>query len=147
MARCSAVNVAAGVGTTARPGTSLYATAAISLYAREVGTFNTTTTAARYEVLRLTNATTQGAGITETALFPSDHTVLGTAFLAHTADTGQGGIIAPMPVGAAIGAGTILTYYGENGGIMIPVGTANGIGIQLATGTGQIRDDYFIWDE
>lgn len=148
MARCSVTQIGAGAGSTTLPSTSLYAVANFDLVAREAGAFNTTTTAARMEAVRLNSAGTQGAGLTEANIFPATHTIQGTGFAAHSS-TGPtlGAIVGPMPLGAAVGAGTILTWYGEGNGIHIPAGTANGLGIMTASGTGQISDDYIIWDE
>lgn len=127
---------------------SVYAIAGGGFTLREAGVFNTTTTAARYALVRLTAAGTPGAAITE-AKFGTDEqpTPTMTAFLGHTADATLGAFIAVMPLGAAVGAGTILTFYGEGNGIQVPAGTGNGIGIILLAGTGQVCDAYMIWDE
>jgi len=62
-----------------------------------------------------------------------------------TGPTITGGFYATATLGAAAGAGIIWTF-GERG-ILIPKGTGNGVGIVVATGTGQILDWYIIWDE
>lgn len=148
MARYSA-ECTTGAGSTTLPIMSLYAPANQRLILREVGVFNTTTTAVviGLKLVRLTTAATQGAALTEAQFDPDAPANVGTAFNTHSS-TGPslGADIAAMPVGAAIGAGTILTFYGENNGIIIPKGTANGVGI-LPLGTGQICTAYFIWDE
>ena len=56
-----------------------------------------------------------------------------------------GQILRQGTLGAAAGAGVIWTF--GNGGIVVPSGTANGIGIIVPTGTGQICDIEFTWDE
>ena len=48
-------------------------------------------------------------------------------------------------LGAAVGSGWVWTFGDE--GLQIPEGTANGIGIYIPTGTGQILDYYIFWDE
>jgi hypothetical protein len=146
--RASAVAAGAIAGTVLRPSMSVYAVAGRGFVLREAGIFNTTTTAARYALVRLTAAGTPGAAITE-AKFGTDEqeAPVMTAFLGHTADATLGAFIAAMPIGAAIGAGTILTFYGEGNGIQVPAGTGNGVGIILLAGTGQVSDLYMIWDE
>jgi len=146
MARCAAYVLASGAGSATLPIASLYAPATQDLRVREVGVFNTTTTAAGLKLIKVSTTGTQGATITETNLDTLNHTILGTAFNTHSVAPTLGGEIAPCPVGAAIGAGTILTFYGENNGILIPQGTGNGLAV-LPTGTGQICQVYFIWDE
>ena len=48
-------------------------------------------------------------------------------------------------LGAAVGAGVIWTF--GDVGISITKGIANGVGIIVATGTGQVLDWYAVWDE
>jgi hypothetical protein len=49
-------------------------------------------------------------------------------------------------LGAAIGSAIIWTFGGDVG-MNAAVGTGNGIGIYIPTGTGQILDFYFLWNE
>jgi hypothetical protein len=147
MARYSA-EVTTGAGSTTLPIISLYASASGRLVVREVGVFNTTTTAPTVglKLVRLTSTGTQGAAITVNKYNPDDAAATGTPRTTHTVAPGLGTDIAAMPVGAAIGAGTILTFYGENNGLHIASGTGNGIGI-LPLGTGAVCTAYIIWDE
>jgi hypothetical protein len=147
MARCSATALAVNANSTTLPNASLYAPAGQGLILREVGVFNNGTNAVRMKLVRLSTTGTQGTGLTETALWPSDHTVLGTAFPAHSGAPTIAFDIAPMPVGASVGAGTILTFYGEGGGIQILAGTGNGVGVVDVAAVSQAVDVYFIWDE
>ena len=145
MARQSVGALSAGAGSTTLPLMSLYGAAANGGKLREVGIFNTTSVALAVALRRLTTAGTQGAGLTEA---PHDPAVppLMTAFNTHTgaptlgADLGYRAVI-----GAVVGAGVIWTM-GDNG-IIIPVGTGNGIGVIIENGTGQICQIYFVWDE
>lgn len=137
--------VAGGVGTTARPSVSLYSPAGNGLTIREIAVWNTTAVACTYKILRLTNATGQGTGLTEVEFTPDFRDPTGTAFDTHSADTGQGAVIRYMPIGAAVGAGYYYTFGGL--GLWVPSGTANGVGIQLATGTGQILAYHIDWEE
>ena len=70
---------------------------------------------------------------------------LSTGFAGHTADGGTGQVIRQASLGAAIGSGVIWTF--GDAGLVIVLGTANGIGIHCPTGTGQICDYYIDWDE
>jgi hypothetical protein len=135
MSRHSVANRSTVVGTSARAIASVFSTATV---------FNTTTTAVAVSLVRFTNATGVGAGLTEVDHDPAK-LALATAFAGHTADGGVGSAFYQAALGAAIGSGIIWTC-GDNG-IVVPVGTANGIGIICPTGTGQILDYYYVWDE
>jgi hypothetical protein len=144
MARVAVAGRSSAVPTAAR-GPSVYATAASGrLVIREVGVFNTTTTAISVAVARATTTGTQGAGLTEENVSDQTHAILGTAFNTHTADA----TVVPVrqaSVGAAIGAGTIFTF-GEQG-LIIDEAATNGIVITAPQGTGQHIDFYIEWDE
>jgi hypothetical protein len=137
-----------GAGSTTLPIGSVYAAAGSGFILREVGVFNTTTTAVvlGLKLVRLTSAGTQGAGVTANVFSGYSPAAAATAKQTHTGAPTLGADIAQMPAGAAIGAGTILTFYGETSGLVVLAGTANGIGI-LPLGTGQICTVTFIWDE
>ena len=147
MARFSVAGRATVVGTAARAIASLFAIASKGFRLREVGVFNTTATAVAVALARFTNATGVGAGLTEAEwdggvdqLAPSV-----TGFAGHTADGGVGDALRQASLGAAIGSGIIWTF-GDTGLVVIP-GTANGIGILIPIGTGQLLDYYYDWDE
>lgn len=139
-------------GTTARPKISLYTPAASTGILREVGIFNTTATAVELFLTRLTTTGTQGAGLTEARYNPKGPPALCTAFTTHTADSTSFGddLGYRVVLGAAIGSGVIWTF-GDHG---IQIGepdavelVTNGIGLVLATGTDQVCQTYFVWDE
>ena len=150
MARFSA-GARTTAGTTARPMMSLYTPAASNGTLREVGCFNTTATAVEIFLTRLTDTGTQGAGLTEARHNIKGPPALCTAFTTHTADATLGEDLGYRAVlGAAVGSGVIWTF-GDTG-IVIGLPDAvelvtNGIGIILETGTGQICQTYFVWDE
>lgn len=132
---------------TAVRGPSIYGIANKGGRLREVGIFNTTATALAVALVRASAAGTQGAALTAVNW---DHLLNAaapqvTAFNTHTADATVGSPFRYASLGAAIGAGVIWTFGDE--GILIPPGTANGLVIILPTGTGQICDFYFDWDE
>lgn len=131
-------------GTTVRALFSLFGTANNGGAVREVGVINTTSTALAVALVRLTNATGVGSGLTEADHFPDSPAIL-TGFAGHTADGGVGQVIAQASIGAAVGAGVVWTF--GDSGLIIPKGTANGIGVIIPTGTGQICDYWMVWDE
>lgn len=145
MARNSIAGRSTVVGTTVRAGASLFAIASRTMKVREVGIFNTTAVAFAAALARFTNATGVGAGLTEAPWDTEGPAPNGTGFAGHTADGAVGGVFRQASLPAAIGGGVIWTF-GETG-LVIPAGTANGIGIICPTGTGQIFDYYFDWDE
>jgi hypothetical protein len=133
------------VGTSARAMMSIFATASGNLKLREVGVFNTTTTAVAIALARFTAATNVGAGQTEGEYDTDGVPPLATVFAGHTGDGTVGQILRQATLGAAAGAGVIWTF--GDSGIVVPSGTANGIGIIVPTGTGQICDLYVDWEE
>jgi hypothetical protein len=51
-------------------------------------------------------------------------------------------------LGAAIGSGIIWTFGGgKTPGLIVPNTANDGMGIIIPTGTGQVCDIYFVWDE
>jgi len=145
MARYSIAGRSTVAGTAVRAMASLFAAAGSGGRIREVGVFNTTTTALAVGLIRFTNATGVGAGLTEGEYDENGPPPLCTGFAGHTADGGTGQVIRQASLGAAIGSGVIWTF--GDSGLVIVLGTANGIGIHCPTGTGQICDYYIDWDE
>jgi hypothetical protein len=145
MARFSIAGRSTVVGTTVRAVASLFAVASRTMKLREVGVFNTTSTAVAVALVRFTNATGVGAGLTEVAYDEAANAPNGTGFAGHTADGAVGSPLRQASLGAAVGSGVIWTF-GDTG-IIVAAGTANGVGIICPTGTGQILDYYYDWDE
>lgn len=145
MARHTIAGRSTVVGTNVRAQFSLFATAAVRPRILEIGVSNTTATAVALAVVRFTNATGVGAGLTEAYVDDDVHTPIATGFAGHTADGGVGGVLRQASLGAAIGAGYIWTFSGS--GLEIPAGTANGVGVTVPTGTGQITDYWLEWEE
>jgi len=138
--------LASGIGTTARPCVSVMAPAGNGFRVRELACFNTTITSCVYKWARITAAGTPGADLTEVEWDEAGVAATATAKDAHSADATIGATIEYMPIGAAIGAGYYWTYY-DGGGITIAAGTGNGIGLVLASGTGQILSYKIAWEE
>lgn len=144
MARCSVAGRTSAVPTAAR-GPSVYATTGVKPRIREIGVFNTTTTAAAVAVCRATATGTQGAALTEVCEDDDVHTIITTGFNTHTADATVGSPVRQASVGAAIGSGVIWTFGGD--GLVLDNATTAGIVITCPTGTGQHLDFYITWDE
>lgn len=145
MARYSSGMTAAGAGTSLRPIFGLLNTASVTGLIREVGIFNTTTTACTYRLVRFTGGTA-GADQTESKLQRDTPTAscvakgLWTADATIDEDLGYRAVL-----GAAAGSGTIWTF-GADGLETHDVGTTKGIGL-VPVGTGQVCEVYFVWDE
>lgn len=144
MARCAIGGRASAVCTAVR-GPNVYATAAVKPRVREIGVFNTTTTAFPVAVVRATATGTKGASITAVCEDDDTHTIVTTGANTHTADATVGTPIRQATVGAAAGAGVIWTW--SDFGFVLDNATTSGAVLILPTGTGQIFDFYFVWDE
>lgn len=146
MARFSVGLQTGGAGSTALPSASIYASANGGGAVREIGIFNTTTTAVTFRLARLTTTGTQGSAQTEGGHDPNlPQTAQMTVYDTHSAGPTIGTDLGyRVALGAAIGSGIIWTF-GDTG-LRIALGTTNGIGI-ITTGTGQIVEVYFVWDE
>ncbi len=144
MARFSLATRTSAIPTTVR-GPSLYATAAVTPVIREIGVFNTTTTACAVALVRATSVGTQGAALTEVCETDNVHVAVATGFNTHTADPAVGAAMRQASLGAAIGSGVVFTF-GDNG-LIIPAATTAGVVITCPTGTAQHLDFYISWDE
>lgn len=138
-----------GAGSTILPLATLWSSASAQPNIREIGIFNTTTTAFDVKLVRLSSGPgTVGAALTKT---PVDNPFAIAGALAFTTQTA--GTIAATDagyrasIGAAVGAGVIWTFGGEGLEITPAAGTVNGIGILVENGTGQAAQVYFSWDE
>jgi hypothetical protein len=143
MARCSVGGRMSAIAT-ATNGPSVYATTGVKPRIREIGVFNTTTTASSVGVARATTTGTRGAALTAVNESDDSHAVIATGANTHT--------VAPTvalsrqaSIGAAIGAGVIFTF-GEDG-FILDNATTSGVVITCPSGTGQILDFYIVWDE
>lgn len=140
--------VRTGAGSTTLPIISLYNAAAVSGILREIQLWNTTAVAVSLVLVRLSSTGTQGAALVESKHRRNGPAASCTAFTTHT--------VAPTiletdlgyrcTLGAAVGAGVIWTF-GSEGLETGDVGVANGIGVIVATGTGQVCDATIVWDE
>ena len=145
MARFSS-GILTTAGSTTLPIFSVYAIANIRGVLREIGVFNTTATAVALALQRLTSTGTKPAAETE-AKWNDDSPAGNMTFHGtHTANPTLGEDLGfRVVLGAAIGSGVIWTFGDE--GIIIPPGTANGVGVIVENGTGQPCQGYAIWGE
>ena len=148
MARFSSAWRTTGAGSTTLPIGGLMSVAGCRPRLVEVGVFNTTTTACAVALRRVTVAGTSGS--TQSVVYESDpsQTALATPKDTWTvAPTFVTGNIRTATLGAAAGSGLIWTFGGASGGLVIPNTTGDGVVLSVLTGTGQICDVSFTWDE
>lgn len=143
MARCAVSTRTSAVPTAAR-GPSVYATTGVKPRIKEIGVFNTTSTACAVGVARASSTGTQGAGLTEVCETDDSHTIVATGFNTHTADATVGACVRQASLGASVGSGVIWTW---EDGLVLDKATSAGIVIVCPTGTGQHLDFYITWDE
>ncbi len=132
-------------GSTTLPIFSLYAVAGSGGRLREVHIFNNTAVAVALKLSRLDTAGTKPAALTDAEYDQNAPVALCLAHNTHTVGPTIDEEIVRVILGAVIGSGVIWTF-GEYG-LVIPLGTANGIGVVVADGTGQVCDVTFVWDE
>jgi hypothetical protein len=133
------------VPTAARGGVSLHSIAAVAPKIKEIAVFNTSVTAFIAAVMKTTNATGVGSGLTEVPVQADSPAASCTGFAGHTSDPALGAEVVRAPIAAAIGAGAIWTF--DEKPLTPLIGTANGITITCPTGTGQTFDYYIRWEE
>jgi len=134
-----------GVGTVLLPASSLYCGANLDKRLFEVHVQNTTAVACLYNLVRLDTAGTKPAAIADNPYEPGGPTAEAGVSNTHTVGPTLDEMIERLVFGAAVGAGVILTFGDK--GILIPKGVANGIGIILASGTGQVLNATWVWEE
>ena len=147
MARHTVGGVATTVGTATLPLVSIYNTATIRFQLREVHIFNTTATGSFTVALcRLSSTGTPGVGLTEVSLSGAAAVAGSTAFAGHTLAPTLADLGYRKRMGPAVGDGVIWTFNGA-AGVSSVLGAANGIGLYVPVGTGQIMDYCLVWDE
>lgn len=134
-----------GAGSTTLPIISLYSGAAVLGIIKEIGVTNTTATAVALKVVRLSTTGTQGAGLEEDQWRVDQVVSSCKAFTTHTANPTLGQSVGHRAqLGAVIGSGIVWEF---KAGLFIPVGVANGIGVIVENGTGQICQAWIVWEE
>lgn len=147
MARYIADGTATIVGTATLPFVSLYSSATVNPRIREIHCYNTTATGGFVVALaRLSTTGTQGAGLTENALDGTGASASVTGFAGHTVGPTITHLGPSKAMGAAIGDGFIWVFNNDIGA-NCAVGTTNGLGLYVPSGTGQICRYTILWDE
>ena len=147
MARTAVAYRTTGAGSATLPTTSIYSLGTGDVWLVEVGVTNTTVTAFEISLARLTTAGTQGAsgGTVTYEEGASNLTAKWSAVQAHTGAPTLGPEVRRASIGASIGSGVIFTFGGR--GLLLPSGTANGLGLITISGTGQLADVYWSVDQ
>jgi hypothetical protein len=137
-----------GVGSATLPTTSIYSLGTGDVWLVEVGITNTSaTTAFQISLARLTSAGTQGAaaGAWTYEEGATNLTAKVAAVQAHTVLPGLGAEVRRASIGATVGSGIIFTFGGR--GLLLPSGTANGLGLITINGAAQLVDCYWVVDQ
>jgi hypothetical protein len=113
----------------------------------EVGITNVAAVAFEISLARLTAAGTQGAaaGAWTYEEGATSLTAKVAAVQAHSAGTPLGAEVRRASIGASIGSGVIFTFGGR--GLLLPSGTANGLGLIAVVGAAQLADVYWSVDQ
>ena len=132
-------------GSTVLPIASVYAAAAAGGAIKEVHAFNSAATEVALKLVRLNTAGTKPAALTDAEYDEGANGAQMNMHTTHTVGPTIGEEFQRAILGAAIGSGFIWTFGDK--GLIIPVGVANGIGLIVSVGTGQVCDVTFVWDE
>lgn len=146
MAKYSAGALATGAGSTTLPTMTLYSTASVGPKIREIAMFNSTATACVYELVTFSTAGTQGASIGTAGTWDPGQGAAACALKHASSSTAPTvavrlGIL--FPLAAAVGSGVIRQFND----LAIAIGTGNGFGLLVHTGTGQVCDIDVTWIE
>ena len=147
MARTAVAYRTTGVGSATLPTTSIYSLGTGDVWLVEVGVTVTAATAWQCSLARLTAAGTQGAaaGTITYEEGSANLTAKWASVQAHTAGTPLGPEVRRTTIGASIGSGIIWTFGGR--GLLIPSGTANGIGLIAVVGAAVVSDVNWVVDQ
>ena len=147
MARYAIGGISSAAATATLPAVTVAAASGSGCRIREIGIFNTTTTAFYASVRRFSSAGTRGAGLDEFVVDPNTAAAACTGADANTstAPTLVTGTPRIATIPAAIGGGVIWTF--NESGLVLLAGTGNMIGILCPSGTGQVFTYYIEWEE
>jgi hypothetical protein len=125
---------------------TLYSTASVGPKIREIAMFNSTATACVYELVTFSTAGTQGASIGTPGTWDPGQGAAACA-LKHASSSTAPTVAARLgilfPLAAAVGSGVIRQFND----LAIAIGTGNGLGLLVHTGTGQLCDIDITWLE
>jgi hypothetical protein len=147
MARTAVSYRTTGVGSATLATTSIYSLGTGDVWLVEVGVTNTAAVAFQLSLIRLTTAGTQGAsaGTVTYEEGSANLTAKWAAVQAHSVAPTLGPEVRRASIGASIGSVVIFTFGGR--GLLIPSGTANGLGLIAITGAAQLADVYWSVDQ
>lgn len=147
MARIANAYRTTGVGSATLPTTSIYSLGTGDVWLVEVGITNTAAVLFQISLARLTSAGTQGAaaGAWTYEEGATSLTAKVSAVQAHTVLPGLGAEVRRATIGATQGSGVIFTFGGR--GLLLPSGTANGLGLIAINGAAQLADVYWSVDQ
>lgn len=147
MARAASAYRTTGAGSATLPMASLYSLATGGIWLVEVGVTNTTVTAFEVTLQRVSTTGTQGAA--KTIVYEendANFTAKADARDTHTvAPTLVAGEIRRASIGASVGSGIVWTFGAR--GLFLPSATTNGFALLPITGTGQIADVWWVYDQ
>jgi hypothetical protein len=133
-------------GSTTLPVCALVGSASVLCRVREIGVFNTTSTAVALKLVRVTTAGTPGSTLTAAALNMDPTASVGllkntyTGTAPTTVDIGFRALL-----GAAVGSGFVWTF--EDFDLTTLIAANSGVGILVENGTGQALQTYWKWTE
>jgi hypothetical protein len=147
MARIANAYRTTGVGSATLPMTSVYSLGTGDVWLVEVGVTNTAAVVFELSLARLTQAGTQGAaaGAWTYEEGATNLTAKVAAVQAHSAGTPLGAEVRRTTIPGSIGSGVIFTFGGR--GLLLPSGTANGLGLIAISTAGQLMDCYWSIDQ
>lgn len=133
-------------GSTTLPVISLYSAATVNGRIYEIGVSNTTAVAVALKIVRLSTA---GTSTAITSFVKGDPTSVAASCTPRGTHSSTGPTITEsghfVTLPGVIGAAYVWTF--PDHGLVTDIGTANGIGVVVATGTGQVLDAYICWRE
>jgi hypothetical protein len=133
-------------GSTTLPVFALVGSASVRCRIREIGIFNTTSTAVALKMVRLTTAGTPGAATTIDKLDPADPSAaVGVARNTYTVTATMTDVGFRAALGAAVGSGFVWTF--EDFEFTTLVAANAGIGLLVDNGAGQALQWYIKWRE
>ncbi len=135
-----------GPGTALLPQSSIYASVNTRLILREVHVIQTATTAVELAIQRLTTAGTSAAKTGEGKWDPDSRSREATIRDTHTSTgpTITAGEVESIILPGIVGSAWVWAF---TGGFIIPIGVANGAGVVVVNGAGQVVETTYVWDE
>lgn len=127
-------------------GPNIYGNGSVACKVREIGVFNTTTTAFAVAVSRATATGTRAGQLTVTRHDTTSGAATAAVYTSQSADaTITADPVAQASIGASVGSGMVWTF-GDTG-LVIPATSNAGLVLICPTGTAQHFDFYIVWDE